>query len=189
MSQHRRHVAMAAATLVSAVLMTGYGDAGGAPQTASPDDRAHRAAREGRGQEAVDLVWSALQALPLPAPDGLDLHLRRDILSFGNTSWPVPEDAVRMAYRAEIAVREARDESGVWDAERELQRAVRMAPWSGPATFNLAIAQSRIGLFSAAAGNMALYLDFLAAGESPQSKHDLKGKIWDWEYARDQGKG
>ncbi|OFW11821.1 MAG: hypothetical protein A3H96_27240 [Acidobacteria bacterium RIFCSPLOWO2_02_FULL_67_36] len=162
---------------------------GSVAQDGTPDERAHRAAKAGKTREAFDLVWSALQELPSPAPEGLELHLRRDVLTWGNRAWRVSEESERRVYRAMIAIRDAKDEDGYWEAERELHGAVRASPWSAEATYNLALALAKVGLFHLAAQNMKLYLDYLSESDGLQQLEALRGKMWEWQYQHDRGKG
>lgn len=93
----------------------------------------------------------------------------------------VPQEAERLATRALVLFRDAKDASGYERAAAELRKAVRVAPWHPPILFNLALVQEKLSQYPAAVGNMRLYL--LTA---PANAEAARAKLYELELRAEQ---
>jgi hypothetical protein len=139
----------------------------------------------GRMREALQHYVAALQAGAGYMPAESDQKWREKIIKLVSGLNPppaLPEDAIRHAAYAQAAIEEAQKDanpSHVADAIKELQEALRIAPWWADAYFNLGAVLKKADRPGEAAQAFQLYL---LANPNAQNAQDVKMEIYRLEY-------
>lgn len=131
----------------------------------SPEVAAAVAEQSGNDNAAFAAYVAAYQALPNPAPADADRRLREKIIALAQRMTPppvIPDNARAHYAKAEQlieaqAVLGAAGTSSLEAAARELQGAIRIAPWWGDAAWQLATVLQRLQHVDAALLNLNLY--------------------------------
>lgn len=151
-----------------------------------PEGVARQAEEAGRLTEAFQLYVQAYQALPDPPAGDADIRIRRHLLQLALRLDPpptLPDEAHRFAVRAQVMIAHASDERGFGEAEREMMKAVRAAPWDASIAFNLALVQEKATHYDAALANIQLYLS-----SNPPDSIDAKTVLYRIEMEAEEAR-
>lgn len=112
-------------------------------------------------RDAIDLCLTKLSGAQDPKTGWEDLLYRSYVVKAAmrlNPHPPVPPGAERVAVRGRASLDRGKDPQALENAERDFQRAVRLAPWFASALYNLALVQKNLGRNELAIGNFEIYL-------------------------------